>query len=374
MRSRFQLRNVYLCWLSFLLAFLIYVPTLALAAEPSADTKAGDAAGRAKEFSRARELYARACKNGDPIGCRNLGIMHEYGIGGGPRNKIRAMRLYDQACSGGDAGGCFNLGLIFNKGEGAPLDHERSRKYFVLACAAGDAEGCYNAAGYFYTGVEVPKDQARARSLFEQACKGGYARGCADHAVMLQSGIGGSKDQSRARELFKKSCAAGYSKGCRGLGHHVTAKHAALPSPKTKPGSTGHSSAKPRNLMHECDAGDAESCYEFGSTRRGIAAAEYYEKACKGGFTKGCYDGAFLFNFSSDEPDHKVRARTLYELACNGRYAASCYVAGKMWNFGKGGKKDVSRAKAFFKRACALGYKKACPRTPTTMNRKVHRK
>lgn len=73
----------------------------------------GKTAFQNKEYSEAAAQFGKACDDGNPKGCFDLGTMYENG-NGVAQNKYKAVALYAQACRGGDAHGCGNLALTYD--------------------------------------------------------------------------------------------------------------------------------------------------------------------------------------------------------------------------------------------------------------------
>ena len=68
----------------------------------------GQAAYRAKDFTKAASLYERACQAGEARACTSLGAMAASGEGG-RKDLSWARGLYEKGCKGGDAEGCEKL-------------------------------------------------------------------------------------------------------------------------------------------------------------------------------------------------------------------------------------------------------------------------
>ena len=65
-----------------------------------------DGAGVDRDEARAVRLFRDACDEGDLLGCKDLGGMQQYGLGGLSRDEAAAASLYRRACDGGEALGC----------------------------------------------------------------------------------------------------------------------------------------------------------------------------------------------------------------------------------------------------------------------------
>jgi len=75
------------------------------------------------------------------IGCSNLGVGYENGVGV-KQDYTKAAELYKKACEGGEATGCDNLGVLYQNGKGVPADKQLAKKYFAMACDMKLKDGC----------------------------------------------------------------------------------------------------------------------------------------------------------------------------------------------------------------------------------------
>ena len=97
------------------------------------------AAARAGNYQKAASLFKKACDGGDALGCSNLGVMYETGLGVN-QSYTKAASLYKKACDGGNATGCCNLGSLYYKGQGVPLNKIKAYQYWMKAAKEGDAD------------------------------------------------------------------------------------------------------------------------------------------------------------------------------------------------------------------------------------------
>ena len=171
---------------------------------------------KGKQFSRAAELYLRACDGGERKGCNSLGLMYENGEGVA-QDLNRAADLFKRACDAGGSGGCTNLGLMYHHGEGVVKDLNRAADFFGRACDAGGPPGCTGLGLMYQNGEGVAQDLNRAADLFMRACDAGGSQGCVNLGSMYLRGQGVPKDLDRAADLFKKACDAGLDRGCENL-------------------------------------------------------------------------------------------------------------------------------------------------------------
>jgi TPR repeat protein len=62
----------------------------------------------AQNYTKAVELFTKACDGGHTVGCNNLGVSYHEGKGV-VQNDTKAIELFTKACNGGDELGCNNL-------------------------------------------------------------------------------------------------------------------------------------------------------------------------------------------------------------------------------------------------------------------------
>jgi TPR repeat protein len=159
----------------------------------------------AKDYARARQLFAQACKAGDSASCTLLGVMLERGEGG-PPDMARARILYRHACTRGYAHGC-EAEKKLKEFEDMRIDNDQ-------LCRDGDAESCLQLGRMFERGIGGAQDKVGAREAYGRACKEGMATGCFMLGVMFDNGEGGPQDATRARALYEQACKGGDKRGC----------------------------------------------------------------------------------------------------------------------------------------------------------------
>jgi len=109
----------------------------------------GQAAYRAKDFTKAASLYERACQAGEARACTSLGVMASSGEGG-RKDVSWARGLYEKGCKGGDAEGCEKLRAMTAAAPQAALattDPTPAATDATSAPDAADAASASDAAG-----------------------------------------------------------------------------------------------------------------------------------------------------------------------------------------------------------------------------------
>jgi hypothetical protein len=184
----------------------------------SLNKEANDALSRG-DYTKAVDLFNKACDAGSAVSCVNLGYMYENGQGV-TRDDSHAAALYSKGCDAGNALGCVNLGIMYEIGKGVAKDNSHAAALFSKGCDAGNARGCTN-LGYMYENSQgVAKDDSRAATLYSEGCDAGNALGCVNLGYMYEKGKGVAKDDSHAVALYSEGCDAGNARGCSNLGNH----------------------------------------------------------------------------------------------------------------------------------------------------------
>ena len=95
------------------------------------------------DFTKAIELYEKACNNQNMEACRIAGYCYDEGLGK-RLNLQKAIELYNKACDGGDMYACHNLATMYLEGRGVKKDGKRAFKMFGTLCDNGLEAGCYS--------------------------------------------------------------------------------------------------------------------------------------------------------------------------------------------------------------------------------------
>jgi len=103
----------------------------------------GLAAAREGNYQKAVSLFKKACNAGAALGCRNLGLLYNTGLGVN-QSYTKAASSFKKACNAGAAGGCNNLGVSYYKGQGVPLNKIKAYQYWMKAAKEGNAEAQHN--------------------------------------------------------------------------------------------------------------------------------------------------------------------------------------------------------------------------------------
>jgi TPR repeat protein len=98
---------------------------------------------RSRRGSR-RARFALARRSGDvalAAACYDLALLSFEGRGV-PLDFTRARELFERACTGGDAAACHNFAVMLSDGAGGPNDRERATAMMRRACELGNRGSC----------------------------------------------------------------------------------------------------------------------------------------------------------------------------------------------------------------------------------------
>jgi uncharacterized protein len=211
--------------LGCVLALVVFVGALALALPMQKDADGLSAADRAlcsvfkgrvcldvaklTETEQAKlDLIMFACEGGETEECMRRGLA---------KFKVEpelAARLWSVACDGGDALGCFNLGVMHQDGIGMDADPVEAARLYRQACEGGHAAGCFNLGLMHENGLGMDADPVEAARLYRQACEGGYAGGCSNLGLLHEKGLGMDADPVEAARLYRQACEMGFQPAC----------------------------------------------------------------------------------------------------------------------------------------------------------------
>lgn len=98
-----------------------------------------------RDYSRAMELYRRACEGRLGIGCEGMGTLFQHGWGVA-KDRGRANELFRRACDL-DARWCIDLAEVTLKSDGVPPNRALGMQLLGRACKAGNMKACLRAKG-----------------------------------------------------------------------------------------------------------------------------------------------------------------------------------------------------------------------------------
>lgn len=93
------------------------------------------------DFTKAVELYKRACESANAEGCVKLGFMYYQGKGV-KQDDAKAIEFYTKACDSEHAPLCYHLGMIHYSAQGVKEDKKRAKYFLGKACDAKFEPAC----------------------------------------------------------------------------------------------------------------------------------------------------------------------------------------------------------------------------------------
>ena len=187
-----------------------------LAAIPaSADTAAGVAAFKNKDYHRAYQEWKAAAEAGQAEAEFDLGLLYAQGLGV-RRDLSEAMRLYRSAAEKGNAQAQFALGQIYLRGWGTPRDEVDAIRWIMMANsveAAGPPTDWVAVEGY-----GVPRDPRQAVYWYDRAARSGHPEAQFDLARLCSSGDGTKRDEEQAARWTSAAAAQGYAPAMMAFG------------------------------------------------------------------------------------------------------------------------------------------------------------
>lgn len=130
-----------------------------------------------KEYEKAFMYYQKACDGKVELGCANVGILYENGLGV-PKDGNRAIEIYKENCNKRGKNSCYHLGNAYRKGEIVERDYEQALNAYTLSCDVGVLGACANIGVMYEQGLGVQKDKKRAYNIYRVSCFRGLTKAC----------------------------------------------------------------------------------------------------------------------------------------------------------------------------------------------------
>ena len=103
----------------------------------------------------------------------SLGVWHERGLHGLPKNAEKAFEYYQLAAEYGNALAMHNLGDLYRQGKGVPHNGAAAFEWYQKAAQAGHAIGLEDMGDCYLDGIGVAQNRDEAVRLYRQAAKRG---------------------------------------------------------------------------------------------------------------------------------------------------------------------------------------------------------
>ncbi|MBR1375617.1 MAG: sel1 repeat family protein [Cardiobacteriaceae bacterium] len=192
---------------------------------------------------------------------------------------VDALDYFDRACNIEDMSSCLEMAKIYMQGgNGVQADAMRAANLFNTVCEKNqNAEACNALAKLYQLGEVVPANIKKAFELYEVSCGRGNWEACNNQAVLYEQGRGVVQSSQKAYELYLAACNEGdFKSACDNLG-----------------------------MMAQ-------------NNNNYAMAAKFYDKNCKNGYGKSCYNLAYLYDkgIGAEQAD-KEKAARYYQEACD---------------------------------------------------------
>jgi TPR repeat protein len=180
-----------------------------------ADTAAGLAAFKNKDYQKAFQEFKAGADAGQAEAEFDLGVMYAQGFGV-RRDLTAAANWYRKAADQGNAEAQFALGQMYGHGWGVPRDTADALRWFEMANSV-DSDGpptdWQSIDGYGMT-----KDPQQAAYWYRMAANSGHPEAQYFLALLYASGTGVKKDAEQAERWVSSSAGQGYPPAMAELG------------------------------------------------------------------------------------------------------------------------------------------------------------
>jgi len=149
--------------------------------------------------------YRKAADKGSSAAMVELGVM--YGTGAGvAKDAAKARELFERAAKAGNPRGMTNLAAIDGSVTSNPT---QARDMLLKAAEENSAEAQFQLGVMYAQGSGGPKDDVAARAMFEKAAAQNYPDALEWLGAFAQAGRGGAQDTHLARSYYERAAALG---------------------------------------------------------------------------------------------------------------------------------------------------------------------
>jgi TPR repeat protein len=200
---------------------LLGLGVLWLAAMPAfADTAAGLAAFKNKDYQKAYREWKAAADAGQAEAQFDLGVLYAGGLGV-HRDFTAAASWYRKAAEQGNAEAQYALGQLYSRGWGIPKDQSDAIRWFQMANSVesdGPPTEWASVEGY-----GMPQDPQQAAYWYRQAADKGHAEAQFNLSGLYSSGKGVKRDEEQAARWVSASATQGYAPAMENFGERYAA-------------------------------------------------------------------------------------------------------------------------------------------------------
>jgi TPR repeat protein len=200
---------------------LLSFSALWLAAMPAfADTAAGLAAFKNKDYQRAYREWKAAADAGQAEAQFDLGLLYAQGLGV-RRDFTAAASWYRKSAEQGNAEAQYALGQMYSRGWGIPRDEADAIRWLQMANSVesdGPPTDWANVEGY-----GVPRNPEQAAYWYRQAADRGHAEAQFNLGGLYAGGMGVKRDEEQAARWVSASAIQGYAPALENFGERYAA-------------------------------------------------------------------------------------------------------------------------------------------------------
>ncbi|KAF9290619.1 hypothetical protein BGZ88_007249 [Linnemannia elongata] len=168
--------------------------------------------GVQQDYQIAMDWYRKAADQGDSVGLRKVGVLHEHGEGV-TQSYTTALEWYLRAAECGHPAAQLNIGILYRHGYGVPQDYDQAMAWFVKAADQGYAAAQNNIGLLYRHGQGVPQDYSQALAWFHKASDQGYAPAEVNVGISYRLGEGVPQNDSLAMAWLLKGAEKGDKRG-----------------------------------------------------------------------------------------------------------------------------------------------------------------
>ncbi len=195
---------------------MVGLGALTLAAMPVfADTAAGLAAFKSKDYQRAYKEWKAAADAGQAEAQFDLGVLYAQGLGV-RRDLTEAAFWYRRSAEQWNAEAEYALGQMYSRGWGVPRDEADALRWLQMANSVesdGPPTDWANVEGY-----GMPQDNQLAAYWYQKAAQKGHPEAEFNLARLYAGGHGVKKDEEQAARWVSASATQGYAPAMANLG------------------------------------------------------------------------------------------------------------------------------------------------------------
>lgn len=139
----------------------------------------------------------------DPGALTHLGLLHQRGGEGVPRDEAKAVALFTQAAEAGFADAQYHLAMCYQDGRGVAQDYAHCVHLYTQAAAQEHAASINNLADKYEHGLGVAQDLGKALALYREAAEQNVIAAWYSLAGMYGDGRGVARNVEQAVRWMK---------------------------------------------------------------------------------------------------------------------------------------------------------------------------